>query len=141
MIFVLVSLLSTDYTRFMKIKLIVFITFMAAVSLACTAANNSPASSPKPAAKASPSPTPVPTSTVPKNGDYDGKGVVTKINLEMGSVEMDHEEIKGVMPPMRMEFFVSDKKMLDGLKIGDKVDFVLRYKDHTETVVQIKKVP
>ena len=128
----------------MKIKLITSIIFSAAISLACTqgpAANNTAPSSPKPAAKASPSPTPVPTSTVPKNGDYDGKGVVTKINLEMGSVEMDHEEIKGVMPPMRMEFFVSDKKMLDGLKIGDKVDFVLRYKDHTETVVQIKKVP
>ena len=124
----------------MKIKSITFIA-LAAISLACTqgpAANNAP---PKPAATkaTSTSPTPVPTSSLPTNGDYDGKGVVTKINLELGSVEMDHEEIKGVMPPMRMEFYVSDKKMLDGLKVGDKIDFVLRYKDHTETVVRIKK--
>ena len=99
------------------------------------AVNNRPA--PKPAANSSA--TPVPTASVPKNGDYDGKGVVTKIDLNIGSVEMDHEEIKDVMPPMRMEFYVSDKKMLDGIKVGDRVDFVLRYKDHTETVVNIRK--
>lgn len=74
-----------------------------------------------------------------KNGDYDGRGVVTKIDLDIGSVEMDHEDIPGLMPPMRMEFYVSDKKMLDGLKPGDTVDFVLRYRDGTETVVKIGK--
>ena len=79
------------------------------------------------------------TSALPKDGDYPAKGVVTKINMEMGSVELDHEEVVGVMPPMRMEFFVTDKKMLDGLKVGDKVDFVLRYKDPTETIVKITK--
>lgn len=52
---------------------------------------------------------------------------------------MDHDEIKGVMPPMRMEFYVSDKKLLNGLAVGDKVEFTLRYKDHTETIVDIKK--
>lgn len=85
--------------------------------------------------------TPKPTATQPQvaNGDYPGKGKVTKINLELGSVEMDHEEIVGVMPAMRMEFYVSDKKMLDGLNVGDAVDFTLRYKDHTETVVGISK--
>jgi len=76
---------------------------------------------------------------IPENGDYPGKGIVTKINLELGSVGLDHEEIKGVMPAMQMEFYVSDKKLLDGLKVGDKVDFVLRYKDSTETIVNIKK--
>ena len=86
------------------------------------------------------SPSPVATVIVPKNGDYPGKGIVTKINPELGSVELNHEEIKDVMPAMQMEFFVSDKKLLDGLKIGDKVDFILRYKDPTETIVNIKKV-
>ena len=43
------------------------------------------------------------------------------------------------MPPMIMEFFVSEKKMLDGLKVGDKVDFVLRYKHPGETIVKITK--
>jgi Cu/Ag efflux protein CusF len=85
------------------------------------------------------SPTPITTPSTSKNGDYPGKGVVTKINLNLGSVEMDHEEIKGVMPAMTMEFYVSEKALLTGLKVGDKVDFVLRYKDHTETIVSIKK--
>ncbi|CAN5857551.1 hypothetical protein BH20ACI4_BH20ACI4_32470 [soil metagenome] len=33
---------------------------------------------------------------------FDGTGVVTKLNLELGSVELDHEEIKGSMPAMIM---------------------------------------
>lgn len=74
-----------------------------------------------------------------ENGDYPGKGKITKIDTENGSVEMNHEEIVGVMPAMLMEFYVSDKKLLDGLKVGDAVDFTLRYKDHSETVVAISK--
>ena len=127
----------------MKSKLSVSVAILGAILSACcgNSANQSATAKPSPAASvtAATSPTTAPTSATPKNGDYDAKGVVTKINLELGSVEMDHEEIKGVMPPMRMEFFVSDKKMLDGVKVGDEVDFVLRYKDHTETVVNIRK--
>jgi Cu/Ag efflux protein CusF len=99
----------------------------------------SPTPSQTPRAAVSPSPALEPSPQFPKNGDYPGTGTVTKINLEIGSVEMDHDEIKGVMPPMRMEFYVSDKKLLDGLALGDKVSFTLRYKDHTETIVDIKK--
>lgn len=73
----------------------------------------------------------------PKNGDYPGKGLVTKINEDLGSVEMDHDDIPGVMPPMRMEFYVTDKKLLNGLKVGDAVDFTLRYNDGQEIIVAI----
>ena len=97
--------------------------------------------------KPSPSPLPSiaqwpasPTPVIPKDGEYNGKGVITKLNVEQASVEIDHEEIPDVMPPMRMEFFVSDKKMLDGLKEGDRVDFVLRYKHPTETIINITKI-
>ena len=76
----------------------------------------------------------------PANGDYPGRGKVTKIDMKLGSVELDHEEIKGVMPAMKMEFFVSDKKILGGLAVGDKADFTLRYNDNTEIIVDIKKV-
>ena len=102
--------------------------------------NHSPAaSSPRPSPTASATPNVTSPQVSAKNGDYDGKGVVTKIDMKLGSVEMDHEEIPGIMPPMRMEFYVSEKKMLDPLKLGDKVDFVLRYKDGSETIVNIKK--
>lgn len=86
-----------------------------------------------------PTATEAPTPKVPANGDYPGKAKVTKINIEGGSIGLDHEEIKDVMPAMEMEFFVSDKKLLNGLKNGDPVDFTLRYKDGQETIVAITK--
>ena len=84
-------------------------------------------------------PTPAPTSVMATDGDYPAKGVVKKVNVEQGSIELDHEDIPGLMPPMVMEFFVTDKTMLDGLKVGDRVDFVLRYKRPTETIIKITK--
>lgn len=84
-------------------------------------------------------PSAAPTTAPPKDGDYPGKGNVTKINNELGSVELDHEEIVGLMPRMIMEFYVSDKAMLKVLSVGDKVDFVVRHKGGTETIVKISK--
>ncbi|MFN0277055.1 MAG: copper-binding protein [Pyrinomonadaceae bacterium] len=83
--------------------------------------------------------TPVAVSTVPKDGNYPGRGKVTKINMELGSVELDHEEIVGVMPPMIMEFYVKEKALLDSVKVGDNVEFVLEYKHPAETIVSITK--
>ena len=82
---------------------------------------------------------PLVTPIMPKDGNYNAKGKVTKINMELGSVEIDHEEIKDLMPAMQMEFFVKDKEMLKGLKVGDKVDFVIEYKHPQETITSIKK--
>ena len=75
-----------------------------------------------------------------KDGDYKGKGKVTKINMDAGSVEMDHDDIPGLMPPMRMEFYVSDKVMLSPLTVGDSVDFTILYKGGTETITRIEKL-
>jgi len=77
--------------------------------------------------------------SVPKDGNYDGKGIVTKINNEGGSIEINHEKMKDLMPAMQMEFFVKDKALLKGLAVGDKVDFVLEYKHPTEIIVGLKK--
>ena len=85
-------------------------------------------------------PTPIPTMTQPKNGNYSGKGLVTKVDSKTGSVELNHEEIVGLMPAMIMEFYVKDKAMLNGLAVGDKVDFVIEYKNGTEVIVGLKKI-
>jgi len=85
--------------------------------------------------------TPIPTPLIPKDGNYDGTGVVTKINNELGSVEVNHEEIKDLMAAMQMEFYVKDKALLKGLAVGDKVDFVVEYKHPTEIIVSIRKAP
>jgi Cu/Ag efflux protein CusF len=85
------------------------------------------------------SPIPDTTPMVPKDGDYKGRGKVTKINDQAGSVELDHEDIPGVMPAMKMEFYVRDKVLLKNIKVGDQVDFTLRYKHPSETIVAITK--
>ena len=97
--------------------------------------------SPTPQTSPSISPTAAPTATPDKSKikTYNGKGIVTKINLEVVSVELDHEEIKGLMPAMRMEFYVTEKAELEVLKIGDKVDFVLEDNAGAEKIISIKK--
>ena len=85
------------------------------------------------------SPSPAMAADKSKIKTFDGTGAVTKVNLEIGSVELDHEEIKGLMPAMQMEFYVSDKKMLEKLKVGDKVDFILEDNTGAEQIINIKK--
>ena len=66
-------------------------------------------------------------------------GIVTKVNLEIGSVELKHDEIKGMMPAMQMEFYVTNKTELENLKIGDKVDFTLQENQGAESITKISK--
>lgn len=37
------------------------------------------------------------------------------------TIALDHEEVPGLMPPMKMEFTVRDPSLLDGLEPGDQV--------------------
>lgn len=105
-----------------------------------TAPNTRPMPSASPSSPSVSTASPLPTSLpTPKNGDYPAKGKVTKINNELGSVELDHEDVPGLMPPMIMEFYVDDKSVLKQIAVGDKVDFVIRYKDGQETISKITK--
>src|SRR5215204_5042390 len=123
----------------MKFKLTTFALLVFASSIACEqkSAGNSVTATSKSAVNSA-TPEAMPTDPI-KDGDYDGTGVVTKIDTQLGSVEVNHDEIKDLMPAMQMEFFVADKKLLEGLKVGDKVDFVIRYKARNETIVKISK--
>lgn len=56
---------------------------------------------------------------------YQGVGVVQATDAKRPSIEIDHEEIKGLMPAMSMEFYVKDKSLLGGLKPGDRVEFTI----------------
>ena len=56
---------------------------------------------------------------------YQSVGVVKSTNNSRPSIELDHEEIKGLMPAMTMEFYVSDKSLLRGIKPGDRVAFTI----------------
>lgn len=120
----------------MRNEILLIVLTLAAALSSCQkdASPNAANQTPRPASTAAVAATP---STEVKN--YDGTGAVTKINLEIGSVELDHEEIKGAMPKMIMEFYVSDKSQLKDLKVGDRVDFVLEDKGGAERIVNIKK--
>jgi Cu/Ag efflux protein CusF len=51
-------------------------------------------------------------------------GEIRKIDKETGKVTLKHGEIRKLgMPPMAMVFETKDPKVLDGLKVGDKVRF------------------
>ena len=133
----------------MKIKFVFAIASFSIVFAACQSAKppspnqilkptitNSIAASPSNSINAVPG---VPTQDKTKIKTYEGKGVVTKINLELVSVELDHEEVKGLMPKMTMEFYVKEKSELEKLKVGDAVDFVLEDNAGAERIVSIKK--
>lgn len=72
---------------------------------------------------------------------YSGTGVVRLINLKEGWLEIDHEEIKGFMPAMQMEWSVKDKAMLKRVRVGDKVNFTVEDNNGSEVITELKKAP
>ena len=56
---------------------------------------------------------------------YQGEGRVISLKPRLPSIEIDHQEIKGLMPAMTMEFYVKDKSLLDGLRAGDQIEFTI----------------
>ena len=59
-------------------------------------------------------------------GSVEGTGVVKKIDAKSGSVTIAHDPIKALnWPAMTMPFKVADKAVLDQMKVGAKVRFLL----------------
>src|SRR5436309_11186094 len=54
---------------------------------------------------------------------YPSVGTVKGVDPKLPAIEIDHEDIKGLMPAMQMEFHVTDKTLLDGLAVGDRIEF------------------
>ena len=71
---------------------------------------------------------------------YPGTGVVRFINLGEGWVEIDHEEIKDLMPPMQMEWSVKDRSLLKSVRVGDKVEFTVVETGGGEVLTELKRV-
>jgi len=72
---------------------------------------------------------------------YPGTGILTTINLEEGWVAIEHQEIKDLMPAMTMEFWVRNRSLMKGLRVGDKVDFVVVEDRKGQYLKELKKVP
>jgi Cu/Ag efflux protein CusF len=56
---------------------------------------------------------------------YQAVGTVKALDSSSPSIEIEHEDIKGLMPAMQMKFHVKDKALLDGLTVGDRVSFTI----------------
>jgi Cu/Ag efflux protein CusF len=72
---------------------------------------------------------------------YAGTGVVTKVDRKYGSVEINHEEIKGLMPPMIMEWYVKNRSLLKAVRVGDRVNFSIEDQNGSEVISALKKAP
>src|SRR5262245_28584353 len=57
--------------------------------------------------------------------NYVGVGTVTALDPNVPMIEIDHEDIKGLMPAMQMPFHVKEKSLLDGIKVGDRIEFTV----------------
>jgi len=56
---------------------------------------------------------------------YDGRGSVVSLDEKTNKITLKHEEIKGLMPPMTMEFSFRSGEILTNVRTGDKVLFTL----------------
>jgi Cu/Ag efflux protein CusF len=96
-------------------------------------------------AQPSPTPTPVnltpiPVPTVIVGKEYPAKGKVVLINKKEGWIEIDHEEIKDMMPPMVMEWPVEPRSLMNQVKVGDQVDFIVVETGKGQIITKLKKV-
>jgi Cu/Ag efflux protein CusF len=73
------------------------------------------------------------------NKPYTATGVVVQINRSEGWIEINHEEIKDLMPAMQMEFWVRDKSLLDKAKPGERVDFTIVETTSGEYLTEMKR--
>lgn len=66
----------------------------------------------------------LPKSNTAQGATHGGTATVKKVDAGAGMVTLDHGPIASMKwPAMSMDFAVADKKMLDGLKPGAKVEF------------------
>jgi len=71
---------------------------------------------------------------------YKSVGVIKSVDTDAGKITIDHEEIAGYMTAMEMTEAVSDAKMLETVKIGDKVEFDLERTGSKLVITKLNKI-
>jgi hypothetical protein len=103
---------------------------------------------PQPGKTVAPTPTPQPAGQINPPGfppvvlgkPYPGIGIVKILNRKEGWVEIEHEEIKDLMPAMTMEFWIRNPSIMKRVRVGDKVDFVVVEDSKGQYVTALKKM-
>lgn len=68
----------------------------------------------------------------------EGTGVIDALDTQSGTVKLSHGPIKSLnWPAMTMSFPVAEKELLQGLKVGDKVQFSLRNESSSPVITKI----
>lgn len=73
--------------------------------------------------------------------EFDVTGVVAAVNADREVIELVHEDIPGYMPAMQMSFPVASPDLLEGLRMGDQVNFHLRVTNAVALLTTIEKLP
>ncbi len=72
--------------------------------------------------------------------EFQGVGTVLALDPSEGMIALDHQEIPGLMPPMRMAFRVASPGLLKELKRGDRVQFTLKAEGSATVLTEITKI-
>ena len=71
---------------------------------------------------------------------YQATGVVKSLNASLPSIEIEHGDIQGLMPAMKMDFHVQDRSLLNGLAAEDRIQFTIENGVGGLKITQIKKL-
>ena len=74
-----------------------------------------------------------------QSNTYQGVGVVKALDPKKPAIEIDHQDIEGLMEGMQMEFPVTDASLLNGLAVNDRIDFTIENNAGVMRVTAIKK--
>jgi protein SCO1/2 len=69
---------------------------------------------------------------------YEGRGVVRDLEPREGQVLVEHEDIPGLMPAMTMSFEVADRRLLEGLAVGQRIEFRLLADGRRYRIVELR---
>jgi Cu/Ag efflux protein CusF len=67
-------------------------------------------------------------------------GTVTALDTKASTVEIDHGDIEGLMPAMQMDFSVKNAAVLNGIAVGDRIEFEVTNSVGGIQVTAIKKL-
>jgi Cu/Ag efflux protein CusF len=70
---------------------------------------------------------------------YHGVGVIEEVYKDLARVQINHEDIKDLMPAMSMPYTVKDTSLLDSVAVGDHVEFGLLSTPDGLVLVEMKK--
>ena len=93
----------------------------------------------QPAENTATSPAPSGPAAAVQTNSYQGVGIVRGLNPKRPGIEIEHEDIVGLMPAMQMEFPVTDAALLKGLAVNDHIEFTIENAAGDMRVTAIKK--